>query len=345
MKDILNKFNIPDTIISINENKIGLINTTYIVSTINQKYILQKINKEIFHSPKDLMNNIYIITNYLKDKNCNTLEIIKSKNEKLYVIYKDQYWRVFKYIEGKTFLKAENFKILKESALELAKFHQYFNNYSNNNLVELIPNFHNTPFIFKQFQNTLKHTPKSKLDQCDKQIRYILSKEKDCNIIYKLIENKQIPLQLCHNDPKISNFLFDKEMNVICLLDLDTIFYGTILTDIADAIRTMCVSSSENESDLDNLSFNYNFFKSFIESYLSKNNLNDCEINHIAKSIELIFLEQGIRFLTDYLNGNIYFKVDYLTQNLVRSNNQLYLSKEIASNLEKLNNIVQHSIK
>ena len=85
----------------------------------------------------------------------------------------------------------------------------------------------------------------------------------------------------------------------------------------------MCVSGSENESDLDNLQFNYNYFECFIRSYLNENNLNDCEINHIAKSIELIFLEQGIRFLTDYLNGNIYFKVDYVTQNLVRSNNQL----------------------
>ena len=347
MKAILNKFNFKGEIIAVVENTIGLINTTYVVSSKIEKYILQRINNSIFNNPKELMENINFITTYLNNLGCKTLEIIKSKEGQLYVIHEGEYWRAFKYIESTTFLKVENVKIVSESAKELARFHRELNNFPIHNLYNTIPDFHNTVIIFKQFQDVLLNSPKHLSDQCIEQINYILSKEKDCQIIQKLLAKNKIPLRVCHNDPKISNFLFDNELDVICLIDLDTLMPGTLLTDISDAIRTICVSQAEDEPDLNKLYFKFDYFEEFLKSYLKVNkiNLNYYELNNIAKSIELIFLEQGIRFLTDYLNGNLYFKVSYESQNLVRSKNQLYLSEEVAKNKKKLDRIVKKHTK
>lgn len=347
MKVVLNKFNFSGPIISIVENRIGLINTTYVVSSQPEKYILQKINNSIFNSPKELMKNIYLATNYLKNAGYKTLDIIKSKEGQLYVVHKKEYWRLFRFIEGQTVRKVDNIRIVSESANELARFHETLNDFPINNLYDTIPDFHNTVVIFQKFQDVLRNTPKYLLEQCLRQINYILSKEKDCHIIQNLLKQNKIPLRVCHNDPKISNFLFDLELNSICLIDFDTLMPGTLLTDIADAIRTICVSEDEEEYDLKKLYFKYDYFEKFIRSYLKVNtrNLNNYEINNIIKSIELIFLEQGIRFLTDYLSKNIYFKVSYENQNLVRAKNQLYLSSEVAKNKPKLDKILMQSIK
>lgn len=347
MKEVLDKFNFTGSIVSIIEDRIGLINTTYVVSSQAEKYILQKINNFIFNKPKELMQNIYRTTNYLKEAGCMTLDIIKCKEGKLYVIYQEEYWRLFRFIEGQTLRKVDNIRIVSETAKELARFHEKLNSFPINNLYNTVPDFHNTPIIFQRFQNVLINAPKYLLEQCAKQINYILSKEKDCYVIQDFLRQNKIPLRVCHNDPKISNFLFDEELNSICLIDLDTLMSGTLLTDIADAIRTICVSEDEEEYDFKKLYFKYDYFDVFINSYLKANrkNLNDYEINNIVISIELIFLEQGIRFLTDYLCGNVYFKVNYKDQNLVRAKNQLFLSAEVAKNNNKLDEILMRYIK
>lgn len=347
MKVILNKFNFKGEIITIVEQTIGLINTTYLVTYNTEKYILQRINKSIFNNPKELMKNIQLTTHYLKNVGHKTLDIIKSKEGQLYVIHHGEYWRAFKYIESNTFQKVEHVSIVSQSANELARFHKNLNNFPSHNLYNTIPNFHNTVIIFKTFQDVLLNTPKYLSDQCIEQINYVLSKEKDCQIIQKLLAQNKLPLRVCHNDPKISNFLFDNELNAICLIDLDTLMPGTLLTDIADAIRTICVSETEDESDLKKLYFKYDYFEEFIKSYLkiNKTNLNYYELSNIVKSIELIFLEQGIRFLTDYLNSNCYFKISYENHNLVRAKNQLYLAEQVAKNKNKLDAIVEQYTK
>jgi len=346
MKEILCQFNIKEPITSIIESKIGLINNTYIVNGRDKRYILQKINTSIFTNPKALMQNIELITSYLKKMQHKSLDIVKSKEGSLYVIDKNSFWRVFKYIESRTLEHVDNFRIVSESAYQLARFHRDLNKFPISSLHNTIPNFHNTEKILTRFQDLLLNTKKELLDQCDEQIHYILSKKQDCSILQKLIVENKIPLRICHNDPKISNFLFDDKFNVICLIDLDTVMLGTVLTDIGDAIRTICVSRNENESNLNQLYFRSDYFKHFLNSYfkVNKTNLNSYEINNIVKSIELIFLEQGIRFLTDYLTDNTYFKVSYKRQNLVRAKNQLFFAKKVADNEEKLNLIVNQCV-
>jgi thiamine kinase-like enzyme len=347
MKAILNKFNFKGEVITVVENAIGLINTTYLVTSNTERYILQKINNSVFNNPKELMENINLTTSFLKRIGHKTLDIIKSNKGKLYVVHRGEYWRAFKYIEGMTFQKVDNIKIVSESASELARFHRDLKSFPIHNLHNIIPDFHNTVIIFKIFQDVLLNCPKHLSDKCIEQINYILRKEKDCQIIQELLVQHKIPLLVCHNDPKISNVLFDFKLNAICLIDLDTLMPGTLLTDIADAVRTMCVSETEDESDLSKLYFKYDYFENFLKSYLKVNkiNLNYYELSNIVKSIELIFLEQGMRFLTDYLNGNCYFKVSYKNQNLVRAKNQLYLSEKVAKNNKKLDAIVKQYTK
>jgi Ser/Thr protein kinase RdoA (MazF antagonist) len=338
MKEIINKFNFKGVIISVDENTTGLINSTFIISSDSEKYVLQKINTLIFNNPEKLMCNIETVTHFLNVIGKSTLEIIKSKDGNLFVEFNGSYWRAFKYIESKTYLKTDNFRIVKECGKCLANFHKDLHQFPVENFNFTISSFHNQELIFSDFQTVFLNAPKSITEQCAEQINYILKNEEDFKLIQKLISENKIPLRVCHNDPKISNFLFTDKKSAICLIDLDTVMPGTILTDIADAIRTICVSESEEETDLKKVYFRYDYFELFIVSYLNVNghNLNKYELQNIIKSIELIFLEQGIRFLTDYLKSNKYFKVTYPEQNLVRAKNQLHLAKEISLNLYKM---------
>ncbi len=342
MRKVIDKFDFKGKVKSVKENKTGLINSTFIVSTCTFKYVLQKINTSILKKPFELMENIELTADFLKVLGQVSLELVKSKDGDSFIEYNSGYWRAFKYIDSTTYLKADSIFIVSESAKCLGNFHLHLNQFPIEKLNISIPNFHNTSLILNDFKVMLEVADNSVLTRCDAEIDYILSREDDCKIIQKLISQNKIPLRVCHNDPKISNFLFDNKNNAICLIDLDTVMPGTVLFDIADAIRTHCVSESEEESDLNKVFFKLDYFEQFMRSYLKVNkmNINDYEIIHIVKSIEIIFLEQGIRFLSDYLNFNKYYEVTYPEQNLVRAKNQLHLARQIELNVLSLENIL-----
>lgn len=347
MYNILNKFNFQCDIKSITENSIGLINKTYLIKTNNQKYILQKINNKVFNNIELLMQNIELITDYLKSYGHKTLNIISTKEDKLYDIDKGEYWRVFEYIEGKTFQNVINHRIVSESARQLAIFHRDLKSFTYSSLHIVIPDFHNTQSIFKRFKQVVFDSSTSLSKECHEEFNYILGKEKELNLVSSLIEEKKIPLRICHNDPKLTNFIFDKQFNAISLIDLDTVMPGTWLMDISDAVRTICVSENEDTLYKDKIYFRYDYFEIFLASYLkvNKRNMNHYELNNIVNSLELIFLEQAMRFLIDYATGSSYFKISYKNQNLVRARNQLYLLKEISANKEKLYRLILRYIK
>ena len=346
MQKIIKEFEFNGAIVEIMENSLGLINNTYVLRSGSEKFILQKINTYVFNNPIQLMENIYLITNHINNLNKISLEIIKNKQGSLLVESDGDFWRAFKFIKSQVFLKIDDSSLIIECAKCLANFHKDFSVFPFKKLHTVIPNFHNTPVIFDRFKEMLLHTSESNKIECVSQINYVLSKENDCKIIHNLILKKEIPLRVCHNDPKISNILFDSKKKAICLIDLDTVMSGTILSDISDAIRTCCVSQSEEEIDLEKVFFKFDYFEIFIKSYLKVNydNLNKIELSNLVFSVELIFLEQGIRFLSDYFNGNKYFKVNHQKHNLLRANNQLKLSKEIRNNRSKLQKILDYII-
>ena len=344
MQKIIKEFEFNGAIVEIIENSLGLINNTYVLRSCTDKFVLQKINTYVFNNPVQLMENIDLITNHINNLDKVTLEIIKNKQGGLLVESNGDFWRAFKFIKSQVYLKIDDPSLIFECAKCLANFHKNLLVFPFKQLNTVIPNFHNTSFIFDRFKEILLKTSEFEKIKCISQINYILSKENDCKIIHNLILKKKIPLRVCHNDPKISNILFDSKKKAICLIDLDTVMSGTILSDISDAIRTCCVSQSEEEKDLDKVFFKFDYFEVFIKSYLRVNydSLNKVELSNLVFSVELIFLEQGIRFLSDYFNGNKYFKVRHQKHNLLRANNQLKLSKEIRNNRSKLQKILDN---
>ena len=342
MDEIVNKFQIVGNLQSITTINGGLINATFLISTTTEKYILQKINKFIFKNVEELMFNINSVTTFLKKQNKTTLTIVKSNKNELFIIENGEYWRMFNFIENtQTFDKATSTLLASESGKTIAKFHKSFSDFTDT-LYNTIPNFHNTGHIFNQFKDTLTKIDEKLQKECIKEINFILDQENDCNKIQQLIKEGKIEKKVCHNDTKISNILFDKDEKSVCLIDFDTIMKGTILTDISDAIRTICVSEMEEESDLTKVNFKLDYFESFILSYLKENGrkMSKTEIDNIVFSVKLIFLERGIRFLEDYLNGDIYYNTKYDKQNLVRAKNQLHLCLEIKKHTKKMNNII-----
>jgi len=346
MQEILNNFPLQGKIQSITESNSGLINNTYFINCESEKYVLQKINTNVFNKPEELMKNIDFVINHLKNSGYKTLEIIKNKNGKLFSRHNNENWRVYRYIESQNLDKVDNIKIVNECAKELARFHRTLITFPINKLKESIKDFHNTPVIFQKFQDTLLNSSNLLIEKSREQISYILSKQDDCNIISNLLAKNKIPLRVCHYDPKISNFLFDSNLNALCLIDLDTVMPGTFLTDISDAIRTICVTGDEQEKEISKIHFKDDYFKHFISTYLNQNikNLNIYEVKNIINAVDLIFLEQGIRFLDDYLNGNKYFKIRYKDHNLIRAKNQLYLSKIVSSKKKYLEEIISNTL-
>ena len=345
MEEVLEKFQIQGDFQSVNIIENGLINSTYLVTTTSNKYIVQKINTFVFTNPVELMENIQSSTSFLDQKKEKTLNIIQSKKGESLIKHKDEYWRAFDFIDGSTtHRKASNIELVRECGKTLAHFHKSFIDFPVKKLHTTIPNFHNTQILFQNFVKGLDNSDIKLKEECKVEINYILENGQKCNRIQNLISEGKLDKRVCHNDPKISNILFDKSGKSICMIDLDTIMPGTILNDFSDAIRTICVSENEEESDLEKVNFKLDYFEEFTKEYLNINaeNLNSTEIENLVFSVEIIFLEQGIRFLQDYLNENKYYKTSYRKQNLVRSRNQLHLAKQNEKKSEKMNNIIRN---
>lgn len=343
MEELISKFQIKGECKSIQLIESGLINTTYKVITSTEKYILQEINTLVFEQVDELMENINNITSFLDKKGKKTLQIVLNKKGGLVIFENGKYWRMFYFIENSlTFNSVKNINIVKEGAKELALFHKNLFDFPSHKLHVVIPNFHNTEYIFSKFKNTLDICGNQIKKECEEEIRYILKNEDKYKIISNLITERKIPIRVCHYDPKISNILFDKKLKSICIIDLDTTMPGTILHDFSDSVRTICVSNSEEESNLSKVEFKLNYFKAYSQTYLDINskNLNNFEINHLTHSVENIFLEQGMRFLNDYLLGDIYYKTTHKKQNLIRAQNQIHLAKLVKENYIEMENII-----
>ena len=215
-------------------------------------------------------------------------------------------------------------------------------------LHETIPNFHNTPYRFQTFLKVLKENPCDRAKDCEEEIQFVLHLKDFTPVITSLIEQKLIPIKVTHNDTKLNNIMFDCETKEgLCLVDLDTVMPGTILYDFGDAIRSGCNRADEDEKNLEKVRFSVDLFKAFSEGYLSSvaSSITECEVNHLVDSAILMTFECGMRFLTDYLDGDHYFKTKYDNHNLVRCRTQFHLVKQMIEQKDVLEEIVQEAYK
>ncbi|SEB81823.1 Ser/Thr protein kinase RdoA involved in Cpx stress response, MazF antagonist [Tenacibaculum sp. MAR_2009_124] len=348
---IINSFEIEGSFVSSETIVSGYINTTYKATTANRSYILQKINHSIFKNVEELSKNIIRITEHIaskasKGKDDFTLKVIPSKNNEGF--YKDSegnYWRMFNYLENST-----TFEVL-ESIEQANSLGKAFGNYQKllidlpaPNLFEILPDFHNTPLRIEHFNKSITVNFENRKENAGEEINYLLNLAPEMGDIVALGNQKKIPLRSIHQDAKLSNILFNTDNDDFCIIDLDTTMPGYLCYDFGDAVRTGMNTAGEEEKDISKASLNMNLFKPFAKGYAkaSKQFITKEEIKTLVLGAKTITYEQAIRFLADYLNGDIYYQTSYPENNLIRTKVQIELLKDI---IEKYDEMLDYVLK
>ncbi len=357
IKVLAKHFGIDGEIIDFSVYTDGHINSTYRATFEKdgaaEKYVVQGINTHVFKNPDELMENIVNVTKYLKqkldesgkDSSRQCLEFLQADTGKYYFFHTDKCWRIYRFIDKSyTINYIKNSSFFESAGRAFGRFQRNLSGYPMENLHETIKDFHNTPKRVEALEASIAADIKGRVKEVEKEIKFALDRKEDAKVLLDLYEEGLIPLRVTHNDTKLNNVLFDEETNkAICVIDLDTIMPGFSLYDFGDAIRFGGNTTKEDDPDLDNVNISIELFKSYTKGFLSTcaKALTKTEIDHLAFSAKLMTYECGVRFLTDYLDGEVYFKTEYTGHNLVRARNQFKLVEEIENNLDKMKKIVE----
>ncbi len=350
--NILNSFALRG--ISVEKYGFGHINDTFLVKTQNTRYILQKINKTVFLNPKELMQNIVGVTEHLikiikengGDSNRESLNVIKTLENKNFLCDTNgDYWRVYLFIEDTVCLqKPEKPENMYESGKAFGTFQKLLSTYSAKTLNETIKQFHDTKNRLENFKDAIKKDSFNRAKDIQNEIGFILEREEECSVLINLQKSGKIPLRVTHNDTKLNNILFDKKtMKAICVIDLDTVMPGLCAYDFGDTIRFSANNCQEDEKDLSKVNFSLELYELFTKGFMESagETLTETEIQYLAFGAKIMTLESAIRFLTDYLEGDFYFKINEPLHNLYRGRTQLKLLSDMEENFNDMNKIVK----
>ena len=326
----------------------GHINGTFYIKTTEKPYILQKINNYVFKDVDLLMNNISVVTKFIRSKGQESLEIVPTLDDKLYLTDESGYYRVYVFVENTIcYQRPENLDLVRSAGESFGALHQALNDFPVEQIGEVIPHFHDTEKRFSDFIDAYAKASDELRKNADKEVNFILSHRHSYGIVNEALKNNEILMRVTHNDTKINNVLFDATTGKFrCVIDLDTIMPGSMLFDVGDAFRSMFTGTNEDNKDTSNLKVDFEVYKTYIKAYLGKmkNDLTKKEIELIPFSIYLLTIECGIRFLEDYLRGNVYFAIKYKEHNLVRARTQIALAKDVLENVNKLNKITEEIV-
>lgn len=343
--NICSKFGIEGNYKSYEVLTSGHINTTYKINFENKSYILQCINTYVFKNPEEVMENIFKVTSHIKDK-----FIKENKDYSRYVLdYKtcknnpyiydedNKFWRCYDYIDNSiTFNKTDNLNIIKEAGKAFGEFQLYLKDFPVKELNIVIPHFHNTVNRYEIFKTAIKNNLSNRKHLVEDLINEYLSLEEISTRMYKLQKEGKLSLKVTHNDTKSNNVLFDITTNEhLAVIDLDTVMPGLVGFDFGDAIRFIANTSDEDEKDLSKVNLDLDKYNAFYNGFVStlKDTLSPLELETLPLGAITMTIECGMRFLTDYLDGDKYFKTNYPDHNLVRSMCQLKLGKEMIDKL------------
>lgn len=336
----------------------GHINDTFLVimeeAGARRRYILQRINHQIFERPWELMENMVNVTEYLRgmiarqggDAERGTLRVIETADGKSY--YRDgdgNYWRMFPFIEHSVCLeKVESAKDFYDSAVAFGNFQRMLADFPAEKLHETIRNFHHTPTRFQAFLRAVKEDKCKRVGQVGKEIYFVLEREQEASMLTDLLEAGELPLRVTHNDTKLNNILFDEtSRKALCIIDLDTIMPGLAHYDYGDSIRFGASTAEEDETDIRKVELDLSLFEAFTKGFLEGcgGSLTDREIELLPMGAKLMTFECGIRFLTDYLEGDTYFKIHREGHNLDRARTQLKLVADMEMKWDQMRSIVE----
>ncbi len=350
LNQIANQFQIEGEVVEINTLGEGFINDTFVIKTQQGQpdYILQSKNKNIFSPIPAMMENIEKVCRHIKKKvkaaGGNPLReamtVIRTKDGKLYFLDEnEEYWAVSLFIEDTiAYDAAKTPELAYSGGKGIGKFQSLVSDLKEP-LTDILPGFHNIRYRFKQWDEVLAKNPVGRKEKVSEEIGWIENRRDEMLEFWKLVENGAIPTRVTHNDTKISNILFDKKGDVLCVIDLDTVLNSTVLNDFGDAMRSYTNTGAEDDPNLENVSMSMEIFEAFTKGYLeeTKSFLTEKEIEYLAFSAKYITYEQVLRFLMDYIDGDNYYKTKSPEHNLVRTRAQykLLLSMEEQYDLMK----------
>lgn len=329
----------------------GHINITYLVeSQSGKRYLLQKINHNTFRDVPGLMENIALVTNYLRERSDDprsTLMPVYTNEGDAYLCVNDGYWRVFEYVEDTICLQLpETDEDFYQSAVAFGTFQQKLTQFPAEMLHETIPNFHNTPDRYRIFVETLASDPMNRASSVREEIEFALARREEMSLIQNALDSGALPLRVTHNDTKLNNVLLDaKTRRALCVIDLDTVMPGSSLYDFGDSIRFGAATAAEDEQDLSKMEMSLDRFRAFTRGYIrSCPGLTEMELQLLPMGAKTMTMECGIRFLTDYLDGDHYFAVHREGQNLDRCRTQFKLVADMEKKWDEMQKIVAEEV-
>lgn len=336
----------------------GHINDTYRLTFAEpggekKDYILQRMNREIFTKPDELMENVVGVTSFLRkkivekggDPDRETLNIVPTKAGNSY--FTDSYgecWRVYKFIEDAVSYDAvENPDDFYQSAVSFGNFQHLLADYPAHTLHETIKGFHDTKARFATFKKAVEEDAAGRAASVQDEIQFVLDHEEVANILGDMLESGTLPLRVTHNDTKLNNIMIDKATRKgICVIDLDTVMPGLAVNDFGDSIRFGASTGAEDEVDLDKISCDLGLFELYTKGFVEgcAGSLTDTEIEMLPMGAKVMTFECGMRFLTDYLEGDHYFKIHREHHNLDRCRTQFKLVSDMEKKWDTMKEIV-----
>lgn len=339
---VVRLFELPDGKICLTPIHSGRINYTYHISVIEPagcvgEYILQEINVDVFPNPHLIMQNL---DQLLQHHHYPGLDLVKSTNGKTWVSDSNgRYFRMFSYIENSAPSHTPDSHIYFEAGEAVGVFHSRFWNFDARLLHPTIAGFHDTPKRLARFLDVVERAATQVLHEAQKEISFVKNWSGIAHLITQKLSTGVIPYRVTHNDTKLENILFDQAGNAISLIDFDTVMPGAIAWDVGDSIRSMANRASEEETDVTKAGLQFPHFQAFISGYagIMDGYLSVEEVNSLVEGCLVIPYEQGMRFLTDYLQGDQYYSIQYPNQNLIRSRIQFKFLTEVLSRKEEMN--------
>jgi thiamine kinase-like enzyme len=358
LKEILSHFAIEGEITNTEKVITGHINDSYKIKTSqpgNPGYFLQWINSYIFRNVDSLMNNISAVTAHLAEKrqadpglDFEVLEIIPTLDKKKYFIDNSgEFWRLYKYIDNAhVYDVVENTQIAYEGGKAFGRFISLLADLPARQLSEIIPDFHNMEKRLENFYTSVKNNPFNRLQEIAPELEFVDQHREEMLRIPRLIAEDLLPLRITHNDTKFNNILFDSTNHAMCIVDLDTVMPGSLLFDFGDAIRTGANLAGEDEKDLSKVGINIPIYEAYTKGFLksTRSTLVPAEVENLAFSARFMTFIIGLRFLTDFVDGDPYFRTLYPNHNLDRARVQFTLMKDMEKHAEIMQDIVKQAI-
>ncbi len=340
LNQILAQFGINVLNYHIEEYGSGLINSTWKIKG-EKNYILQRINTDVFKQPEVIADNLSQLQSYLNAKYPDYLFVapLAALNGLSLAVNEDGIFRMFPFIDNSISINSvTNYKQAYEAAKQFGKFTFLLKDFDVSQLNDTIPSFHDLTLRYKEFEKACLNTTAAKAEQAKWAIGEI-NKHKDILSIYNELKNSgKLPVRVIHHDAKINNVLFDSDWNGVCLIDLDTVMPGYFISDVGDMLRTYLSPANEDETDLSKIEVDEQCFDAIYNGYLSEmgTELTAFEKEYFIYAGKFMIYMQAIRFLSDYLNGDVYYHTTYAGQNLNRTNNQLTLLNQLIKLEEKI---------